>query len=116
MAESIYILGDEDRKKFARLIAAAWAEEEVKARYGREPRAMLAEYGIVYPEGVPTPVLPPKPEGEFSVEELEVAAGVAEAGTAGTAGTASSVSTIGGTAGTAACAGTYGSASSQLPT
>jgi hypothetical protein len=102
MAESLYILGDEDRRKFARLIAAAWSADDVKTRYGREPRAMLAEYGIAYPEGVATPPLPQKPEGEFSIEELEVAAGVEPEGCAGTA---SSVSTIGGTAFTA---GTYG--------
>ncbi|MEV1002452.1 hypothetical protein [Nonomuraea sp. NPDC050202] len=104
MAESLYILGDEDRKKFARLIAAAWSADEVKNRYGSEPRTMLAEYGIVYPEGVATPPLPPKPAGEFSIEELEVAAGV-EAPADGCMGSASSVSTIGGCAFTAATFG-----------
>ncbi|WP_030454983.1 MULTISPECIES: thiocillin family RiPP [Herbidospora] len=102
MAESIYILGDEDRKKFARLVAAAWSDGGVKTRYGHEPRVMLAEYGISYPEGVATPPLPARPEGEFSVEELEVAAG-AEA--EGCLGSASSISTIGGCLGTAS---TYG--------
>ncbi|WP_214409257.1 hypothetical protein [Sphaerisporangium fuscum] len=109
MAESVYILGDEDRRKFARLIAAAWSEGEVKSRYGREPRLMLAEYGIAYPEGVPTPPLPAKPEGEFSVEELEAAAG--SEGEAGSClGSASSISTIGGCLGTAS---TYGCGASE---
>ncbi|MEV8633946.1 hypothetical protein AB0395_20030 [Streptosporangium sp. NPDC051023] len=104
MAESLYILGDEDRRKFARLIAAAWSDGEARARYGHEPRTMLAEYGIAYPEGVPTPPLPVKPEGEFSVEELEVAAGGgSEAG--GCLGSVSTISTLGGCFG---CASTYG--------
>nr|WP_062337248.1 thiocillin family RiPP [Herbidospora sakaeratensis] len=104
MAESIYILGDEDRAKFARLIAAAWADEDVKARFDQEPRELLAEYGVVIPEGVPTPLLPARPEGEFSVEDLQVAAGAQVEGCVGTAGT---LGTIGGCAGTA---GTYGCA------
>ncbi|MET8145090.1 hypothetical protein ABZU32_32715 [Sphaerisporangium sp. NPDC005288] len=104
MAESLYILGDDDRKKFARLVAAAWSEGEVKTRYGREPRLMLAEYGIAYPEGVATPPLPPKPAGEFSIEELEVAAGT-EAPADGCFGSVSSISSIGGCLGTAS---TYG--------
>ncbi|GIH72512.1 hypothetical protein [Sphaerimonospora thailandensis] len=87
MAESIYILGDEDRKKFARLIAAAWDDPELRGRYETEPRAVLAQYGIVYPSGVPTPPLPARPEGEFDIAELESAAGsaVASASTTGTA-------------------------------
>jgi hypothetical protein len=103
MMESFYVLGDEDRKKFARLAAQAWTDDTISERYGREPHQLLAEYGISYPADVETPPLPAKPEGDFSVEELELAAGVA-----GTAGSASSVSTVGGCAFTACCAGTYG--------
>ncbi|WP_061300079.1 hypothetical protein [Herbidospora cretacea] len=77
MAESIHVLGDGDRKNFAQLIVAAWADEELKARYEVRPREVLAEYGVVIPAGVPTPPLPAKPEGEFSIEQLESAAGVA---------------------------------------
>ncbi|MBB5778828.1 hypothetical protein AB0K16_51260 [Nonomuraea jabiensis] len=75
MAESIYILGDEDRKKFARLVAAAWQDADLRGRYESDPRALLSQYGIAYPEGVPTPPLPPKPEGEFDITDLETAAG-----------------------------------------
>lgn len=102
MGESVYILGDEDRRKFARLIAAAWADEEIRARYERRPRPMLAEFGIAYPEGVVTPPLPDRPAGEFDVEELESAAG-------GSLGSASSVSSIGGSALTAWTVGSSGS-------
>ncbi len=38
---------------------------------------MLVGYGVVVPAGVPTPLLPVKPDGEFSIEQLESAAGVA---------------------------------------
>ncbi|MEV8633956.1 hypothetical protein AB0395_20080 [Streptosporangium sp. NPDC051023] len=89
MAESIYILGDEDRKKFARLIAAAWDDGVLHERYETEPRAVLSQYGIVYPDGVPTPPLPARPEGEFDIAELETGAGygVSSVGTAYTIGT-----------------------------
>lgn len=98
MADSIYVLGDEDRKKFSKLIAQAWSDESVKDRYESEPRTVLGEFGITYPEGVDVPVMPGKPVGDFSVEALEMAAG-------GCLGTASSVSTVGGCAFTAATAG-----------
>jgi putative thiazole/oxazole-modified microcin (TOMM)-like peptide len=75
MNESIYVLGDEDGRKFARLVAAAWADSELRARYESEPRALLSQYGIAYPEGVPAPPLPPKPEGELDIMELEIHAG-----------------------------------------
>ncbi|GGK97850.1 hypothetical protein Sme01_61430 [Sphaerisporangium melleum] len=75
MAESIYILGDQDRKKFARLIAAAWGDGALRDRYQSDPRTVLDQYGIVYPDGVPTPPLPPRPDGEFDVADLESAAG-----------------------------------------
>ncbi|MET8145100.1 TIGR04351 family putative TOMM peptide [Sphaerisporangium sp. NPDC005288] len=88
MAESIYILGDQDRRKFARLIAAAWGDGELRDRYETEPRAVLHQYGIVYPEGVRTPPLPPKPDGEFDITDLETAAGDA----ASSIGTVSSIS------------------------
>lgn len=103
MAESIYVLGDEDRKKFAKLIAQAWSDDAVTEQYTANPHTVLAEFGITYPAGVATPALPPKPVGDLSVEELEMAAG-----TAGCFGSASSLSTIGGTAFTAS---TLGSAS-----
>ncbi|MFB4270834.1 hypothetical protein [Nonomuraea sp. GTA35] len=87
MAESIYILGDEDRRKFARLVAAAWEDGDLRARYERDPIALLTQYGIAYPQGVPAPPLPPKPEGEFDIADLESAAG-------GSAEPGSTVSTI----------------------
>ncbi|MET7338890.1 hypothetical protein [Nonomuraea sp. NPDC005650] len=90
MAESVYVFGDEDRRKFARLVASAWEDGGLKGRYDGDPRALLGQYGIAYPEGVPTPPLPPRPEGEFDITELESAAGSAAFTTDGTA---SSVST-----------------------
>lgn len=101
MAESIYVLGDEDRKKFAKLIAQAWTDDAIKEQYDADPRTVLGEYGISYPTGVEVPALPAKPVGDLSVEELEMAAG-------GCFGSASSISTIGGCAFTAS---TLGSAS-----
>jgi putative thiazole/oxazole-modified microcin (TOMM)-like peptide len=90
MIESVYVLGDEDRKKFARLVAAAWEDGELRRRYESEPRALLSQYGIVYPEGVPTPPLPPKPEGEFDIADLESAAGSSAPSSVSTVMTATS--------------------------
>ncbi|GLX95447.1 TIGR04351 family putative TOMM peptide [Herbidospora sp. NBRC 101105] len=86
MSESVFVPSDEDRKKFARLVAAAWSDDQVKERYETEPRELLAEYGFALPAGVSVPPLPPKPEGEFSVEQLETAAGSEAEGTIGTLG------------------------------
>ncbi|SEH02054.1 hypothetical protein SAMN05444920_123110 [Nonomuraea solani] len=90
MAESIYILGDEDRKKFARLVAAAWQDGDLRDRYEAEPRALLSQYGIAYPQGVPTPPLPPKPDGEFDITDLESAAGSSAPSSVSTVMTATS--------------------------
>ncbi|GLW05841.1 hypothetical protein Misp01_09710 [Microtetraspora sp. NBRC 13810] len=87
MAESIYILGDEDRRKFARLIAAAWSDGALRDRYESEPRSVLAEFGIDYPAHAPTPPLPPRPEGDFEITRLEPAAGAEDGTTFGTGST-----------------------------
>jgi putative thiazole/oxazole-modified microcin (TOMM)-like peptide len=108
MAESIYVLGDEDRRKFAKIVANVWTDESFAQRYANSPHEVLAEHGIDYPTSVQAPLVPPKPEGDLNLEALEAVAAGAE-GTAGTAGSISSVSSIGATAFTAACAGTYGS-------
>jgi hypothetical protein len=96
MTESVYVLGGDDRKKFAKLVAAAWQDPGVQSRYESEPGALLSQYGIAYPEGVPTPPLPPKPEGEFDITDLESAAG-------SSVGTVSSISCVGSCLHTAAC-------------
>ena len=105
MAEGIYVLSDEDRRKFAKIVSSAWSDTEFAGRYQTSPYEVLAEHGIDYPATVAPPLLPPKPSGDLSMEALEaVAAGSAE----GTLGSASSISTIGGTAFTASTAGTFG--------
>jgi len=107
MAEGIYILSDEDRRKFAKIVSKAWSETEFASRYEAEPYAVLSEHGITYPASVAPPVMPPKPTGDLSLEALEaVAAGAAES----TFGSASSISTIGGTAFTAS---TFGSLAAE---
>jgi putative thiazole/oxazole-modified microcin (TOMM)-like peptide len=89
--ESYYVLGDEDRRKFAKIAASEWMDDTFARRYAEVPYEVLTEHGITYPADVAPPMLPPRPEGELSVETLEsIAAGVVS--TAGTAGTAGSVS------------------------
>jgi len=112
MAEGIYILSDDERRKYAGIVSKIWTDEEFAGRYASEPFAVLAEHGIDYPEGFPPPLVPEKPEGDLSLESLEaIAAGSESEGTAGTAGTASSLSCP---AGTAATFGSYGSAAEQV--
>lgn len=68
----------EHRARFARLIADAWSDPEVAARYGREPAAVLAEYGIVLDGDSDAPELPAAPS-DVAVEDLGVSAGAAMA-------------------------------------
>jgi putative thiazole/oxazole-modified microcin (TOMM)-like peptide len=68
----------EHRTRFARLIADAWSDTEVADRYGQEPVAVLAEYGIVLDDPTAAPALPPAP-GDVAVEDLGVSAGAAMA-------------------------------------
>ncbi len=72
----------------AKLIAACWKDEALKARFISDPVSVLAEYGMNLPEGIDVNVventdetihitLPTSPEGvfELSDDELEKAAG-----------------------------------------
>ena len=64
------------RTRFARLVADAWSDPEVAARYDRDPTAVLAQYGITLGDLDGVPDLPPAP-GEVAVEDLGSAAGAA---------------------------------------
>jgi hypothetical protein len=96
-------LSEEERRKFAFLIAQAWADETVAAEYARHPHAVLAEFGIAYPSDAQAPQIPARPDGDIEVEDLELVAGADfnTRGSASTAGTASCPATIG----TAGCLG-----------
>jgi putative thiazole/oxazole-modified microcin (TOMM)-like peptide len=64
-------LTDDERAKFAGLVAKIWNDPELAARYDENPRTVLAEHGVVLAEGVPMPAIPERPEGDISIEELE---------------------------------------------
>jgi len=68
----------EHRARFARLVADAWSDPALAARYAADPAAVLATYGIVLADGADLPELPPAP-GEVQVEEIGTAAGAAMA-------------------------------------
>ncbi|WP_066375863.1 hypothetical protein [Herbidospora mongoliensis] len=70
----VHVLSETDRLKFARLIAAAWSDGAVEARFAQDPRATLAEYGLVIPEGAPIPPLLARPDDVLAVEDLEISA------------------------------------------
>ncbi len=69
-------------KKWMRVVAKAWADEEFKHRLKEDPAAVLAEEGIEMPGGVKlrviedtpgvrTLILPPAPDAAGGTEDLE---------------------------------------------
>jgi hypothetical protein len=96
-------LSDEERRRFAFLVAQVWADDAVALEYARQPHAVLAEYGIEYPSDVAAPRIPERPDGDLSVEDLELVAGLKSC-----SGTFGSASTAGCPASSAACIGTFG--------
>ena len=78
----------EQRNALAKLVAACWKDEALKARFMSDPKAVLAEYGIAVPDGIDVNVVEntdntvhitmpqaPAGAGELSDEELTNAAG-----------------------------------------
>jgi hypothetical protein len=76
----------EYRKALGQVIAKAWTDPTFKQRLLAEPKAVAQEYGISIPSGLEvrvvenTPtlvhiVLPARPAGELSDEQLEAVAG-----------------------------------------
>ena len=78
----------EERNQLAKLFAACWKDEALKARFMADPKAVLAERGIDMPDNIDVKVvensdntvhitMPMAPDGheELSMEELSQAAG-----------------------------------------
>ena len=76
----------ENAKKMGQLIAKCWEDEVLKARLIADPAAVLQEFGMEAPAGVELKVvensaqvqylvLPSKPSGEISDEQLGGVAG-----------------------------------------
>ncbi len=76
----------EQKNKLARLFAACWKDEALKARFMADPRTVLAEHGMPVPDGMDVKVvenaddcvhitMPAPPSGDLSDDELEKAAG-----------------------------------------
>ena len=85
----------EQKNVLARLLAACWRDEALKARFMSHPKPVLKEYGLEVPEDVEVKVVenaddcvhitlpaPPAAGGELSDEDLEKAAGGFLVGTA----------------------------------
>jgi|1186.fasta_scaffold662922_2 Nitrile hydratase, alpha chain len=69
-------------KRWGQIVAQAWADDAFKERLLAEPKAVLQEHGILVPAGsgvrVLEPpeqavyfVLPPRPRGELTDEQLD---------------------------------------------
>ena len=78
----------EQRNALARLFAACWKDEALKARFLSDPKAVLAEHGLDVPDGIDLKVVenaddcvhitlpaPPAASGDLSDDELSNAAG-----------------------------------------
>ena len=78
----------EPKNQYSSLFAACWKDETLKARFMSDPKAVLAEYGIVFPDEVDLKTVenadncvyitipaPPREDGELSDDELSNAAG-----------------------------------------
>jgi hypothetical protein len=78
----------EQKNQLASLFAACWKDEALKARFMSDPKAVLAEYDMAFPDGMDVKVvenadncvhitMPADPSGhmELSDEELSKAAG-----------------------------------------
>ena len=78
----------EQKNALAQLFAACWKNEALKARFMRDPKAVLAEYDMPVPDGIDVKVvenaddcvhitLPAAPggSGDLSDDELSNAAG-----------------------------------------
>ena len=79
-------MAEEQGKQYAQLIAKTWTDEDFKAKLKADPKAALKEVGIDVPESHTVHVheaapdehhliLPPKPVGELSAEDLDKVAG-----------------------------------------
>ena len=78
----------EQRNALARLFAACWKDEALKARFLSDPKAVLAEHGLDVPDGIDVKVVenadecvyitlpaPPAASMDLSDDELSNAAG-----------------------------------------
>ena len=78
----------EQKNALARLFAACWKDEALKARFMSDPKAVLAEYDIPVPDDIDVKVVenaddcvhitlpaPPDGHGDLSDDELSNAAG-----------------------------------------
>ena len=78
----------ESKDQLAEVFAACWKDEALKARFMADPKAVLAEYGLLVPEGMDVKVVentddtvhvtlpaPPAGHANLSDDELRNAAG-----------------------------------------
>ena len=78
----------EQKNALARLFAACWKDEALKARFMSDPKEVLKEHGLDVPDGIDVKVVenandcvhitlpaPPAGHGTLSDEELSAAAG-----------------------------------------
>jgi hypothetical protein len=93
---------EELARLYGQIVARAWVDDDFKARFLGDPTAVMREAGMSVPAGTEVRalentdhvlhvVVPPRPDGEVSEEELTAAAGggstVGTGGSVGTAGT-----------------------------
>ena len=78
----------EQTNQLAQLFAACWKDEALKARFMADPKAVLKEHGMNFPDGIDVHVVenadgcvhitlpaPPAGDGDLSDDDLSNAAG-----------------------------------------
>ncbi len=79
MTESVFVPGDEDRRKFARLVPPRGRTTRSGTATDAELRELLAEYGVVIPAGLSRPRrCPPSPRVSSPSSSSKPAAGAAK--------------------------------------
>jgi hypothetical protein len=91
-----FLMADKEQDKassYGKIIAKAWRDPSFKAKLMADPHGTLKQAGVAVPAGVTVKVvedtdkhlhvvLPPKPTGALSDEELDQAAGASGCGSA----------------------------------
>lgn len=60
-----------DFTNFTKLVTACWKSPSTLKAYHQDPQKVLAQYQVHIPQGIPTPIIPPKPSGSFGKATTE---------------------------------------------
>jgi len=76
------ITNEEMRKKYAKIVAKAWADDDYKKKLIENPKEILKQEGIVIPDNIKIRILensetklnfilPPKPDNLYEINQID---------------------------------------------